>query len=93
MNETLTALGRGIVKVMVSFFVGTGIGLVTFGASTRHRPDIWEMRNPPGEVFLSVGVGLLATGFVMAGAFILPRIAAGRPVESTKPVPINEWAS
>lgn len=93
MHETLIALGRGVVKVMVSFFVGTGIGLVTFGATTRDKPDIWESRNPPGEMFLSVGVGLLTTGIVMAGAFILPRIAARHLPETKKPTPADAWST
>lgn len=93
MNDTLIALGRGIVKVMVSFFVGTGIGLVTFGATTRDKPDIWDSRNPPGEMFLSVGVGLLTTGLVMAGAFVLPRIAAKCPTTAEKPAPTDAWST
>jgi hypothetical protein len=70
-RETLVALGHGIVKVMVSLFVGTGVGLVTFGVMTRDRPEIWEMRNPPGEVFLSVGIGLLTAGTVLASEALL----------------------
>lgn len=91
MCETLTALGYGIVKVMISAFVGTGVGLITFGASTQNKPEVWQSSNPPGEMFLSFGVGMFITGVVMALAFVVPRLFKRQAV--AKPVAVEEWTS
>lgn len=92
MNDSMiVALGRGVIKVLISAFIGTGVGLVTFGVSTRNRPDIWIQHNPPGEMFLAVGVGMLTTGVAMAGAFILPRLAARQLSDTAKPMVADAW--
>ena len=54
MGDTLYALGRGIIKTLVSLFVGGGIGLLTFGITTRDMPDLWERNGPPGAFFIAL---------------------------------------
>ena len=73
MDRTLFALGRGIVKTLISLFIGSGVGLLTFGISTRDMPDLWEHRGPPPGLFTATGAGLLATGAMMVLLFSLPR--------------------
>ena len=72
MDRMLLALGRGIVKTLVSLFIGGGVGLLTFGIATRHMPDIWEHRTPPPGLFTAMGAGLLTTGAMMVLLFFLP---------------------
>jgi hypothetical protein len=91
MNELLLVFGRGVVKVLVSLLVGTGIGLVTFGISVRGQPEFWQQRQPPGELFLAVGVGLLSAGLLMMVMFLLPRLWKARPYGEGKGTPTGEW--
>lgn len=72
MNELLTSFGRGLVKVLISGLVGTGVGLVTFGASTRGMDDLWSRYGPPSEMFLSIGAGLLSSGALLVPLFFNP---------------------
>ena len=74
MQETLLALGRGIVKTLVSLFLGSGVGLLTFGVTTGDMPGILEHRGPPPGFFTAMGTGLLATGASMVLLFFLPRL-------------------
>jgi hypothetical protein len=87
MQETLLALGRGIVKTLISLFIGSGVGLLTFGVSTRDMPDIWDHRGPPPGVFTAMGAGLLATGAMMVVMFSLSR---PRKAPEGKGVPYDE---
>jgi hypothetical protein len=89
MCELLLALGRGVVKVLISVFVGTGVGLLTFGLSVKDKPEVWERRDPPGEMFLAVGAGLLSTGGLMTALFYLPRSRNTRPTAPDK-IPIQD---
>jgi hypothetical protein len=89
MYELLLAFGRGIVKVLISVFVGTGVGLLTFGLSVKDKPDVWEKGDPPGEVFLAVGAGLLSTGGLMTGLFYLPRSVSSRRTAPDK-IPLQD---
>lgn len=74
MNETLIAFGRGCVKVFISLFVGTGIGLLTFGiAAAKDAERLWEMHGPPVQVFQAAGAGVLSAGAMMALLFYVPR--------------------
>jgi hypothetical protein len=75
MGGMLQALGRGIVKTLVSLFVGGGIGLLTFGTTTKDVPDLWERNGPPGGFFTALGAGMLATGAMMVLLFFLPRLS------------------
>jgi hypothetical protein len=75
MNEILVAFGRGLVKTLISFFVGTGVGLVTFGASVNGTEDVWMRHGPPPELFLAIGAGMLSTAASMVGLFFIPRLA------------------
>jgi hypothetical protein len=75
MEGTMYALGRGIVKTLISLFVGGGIGLLTFGITTKDMPDLWERRGPPGGFFIALGAGMLATGAMMVLLFFLPRLS------------------
>jgi hypothetical protein len=72
MDGTLLALGRGIVKILISLFVGSGVGLLTFGITTKDIPDLWERSGPPWGFFVAMGAGLLATGAMMVLLFFLP---------------------
>ncbi len=47
MDGTMVVLGRGIVKFIISLFVGGGVGLLTFGLTTRDVPDLWQRNYPP----------------------------------------------
>ena len=75
MVELLRSLGRGFINILISLFVGTGVGMVAFGVSARNRPGFWEdfSRGPSAEFFLGVGSGMLTAGMVMIGLFCLPR--------------------
>jgi hypothetical protein len=87
MQETLLALGRGIVKTLISLFIGSGVGLLTFGVSTRDMPDLWDHRGPPPGFFTAMGAGLLATGAMMVLMFALSR---PRKAPEGKGVPDDE---
>lgn len=91
MNETLLALGRGVVKVLVSLFVGTGVGLVTFGAAVKDVHDVWRYDGPPPGLFMAVGTGMLVTGVTMGLMFFVPRLC--KKPTPTKPAPVHEWSS
>ncbi len=73
MEGTMLALGRGLVKLMISLFVGGGVGLITFGVTTKDVPDLWTRNYPPPGFFTAIGAGLLSCAFVMAVLFIVPR--------------------
>ena len=83
MGESLYALGRGIVKTLISVFVGGGIGLLTFGISTKDMPDLWERNGPPGAFFIALGAGMLATGAMMVLLFFLPKLSKAQTAKDT----------
>jgi hypothetical protein len=87
MDGTLQALGRGIIKTLISLFVGSGIGLLTFGIATKDIPDLWERNGPPGGFFIALGAGMLATGAMMVLLFYMPRMSKA---PASKGVPFNE---
>ena len=74
MQGTVLALGRGVIKTLISLFIGSGVGLLTFGVATRDMPNFWEHRGPPPGFFTATGAGLLATGAMMVLLFFLPRL-------------------
>jgi hypothetical protein len=65
MQETLAALGRGIVKILISFLAGVGVGFLVFGILVYPRPEIWSRRDPPAELFVGIGSGALTTAFLL----------------------------
>ncbi|MBI1914610.1 MAG: hypothetical protein HYS12_07715 [Planctomycetes bacterium] len=75
MREVLLALGRGLVKVLISLLIGTGAGMLALGIAGRDKPDLWQrgQRGPTPEVLLGIGVGLLTAGAVMAILFMFSR--------------------
>ena len=87
MQEMVLALGRGIVKTLISLFIGGGVGLLTFGVATRDMPDLWQHRGPPAGTFTALGAGLLATGAMRGLLFALPR---PRQAPESKGVPCDE---
>jgi hypothetical protein len=73
MQDVLLALGRGLVKVLISLLIGAGAGLLTLGIAGRDKPDLWQRPGPQPEVLLGVGVGLLTAGALMAVLFLFSR--------------------
>jgi hypothetical protein len=68
----LLALGRGIIKILISALVGFGVALLVIGVTTSNRPEIWQMRGPPGELLMGIGAGLLSGGGTLLALFFLP---------------------
>jgi hypothetical protein len=82
MDEILLTFGRGVIKLLISLFIGAGAGLLTFGITTMGKPNIWRQPDPPGEMFLGIGVGLLTAGVLLLVLFFIPgRRKAPPPVE------------
>jgi hypothetical protein len=73
-SHTMAALGLGIVKLLISLFVGSGVGLLTFGLRTTDNSEIWMRSIPPASLFTALGAGLLSTALMMVLLFLLPRI-------------------
>jgi hypothetical protein len=92
MNEVLMAFGRGVVKVLISLFTGTGVGLVTFGLAVPKTEDIWRSYGPPAGFFLGLGAGLLTTAGMMVVLFFLPMFRREPTVPPGKPVQPADWA-
>lgn len=75
MNEfsrIVIAFGRGVIKVLISIVVGFGVGLLVIGIATADRPELWQQRDPPGEIFIGIGAGLLSGGGVLLLLFFVP---------------------
>ena len=75
----LIALGRGIVKILISTLVGFGVALLVIGITTAGKQDLWR-GPPPGELFMGIGAGLLSGGGTLLALFFLPWFLK-RPVE------------
>ena len=86
MREVLLALGRGLIKVLISLLIGAGAGMLALGIAGRDKPDLWhhQQGGPSPEVLLGVGVGLLTAGGVMAILFLFSR---RRAVEANRREP------
>ncbi len=85
MREVLLAFGRGLVKFLVSLFVGSGVGLFLFGFFTRGQPT--------GELFLAIGAGLLSAGVMLLLLFGIPWLR-GRPrPQERREQPLSEKPS
>ncbi len=81
MQDVFLALGRGLIKVLISLLVGAGAGLLTLGIAGHDKPDLWQRPGPQPEVLLGVGVGLLTAGVLMAVLFLFSR---RRPSEANR---------
>ena len=91
-NDTLAALGRGIIKVLLSLLLGLGSGLMMLGLATMGPSDAQRRWGPPGELSLGVGVGLLVAGCVMTAFFFAPTTAKKRDDAGAKPESVKDWA-
>lgn len=89
MYELLRAFGRGVVNTLISMFVGTGVGLLTFGASVEDSARLWHSYGPPPELFLAVGAGMLSSGIVMFSLFMFPRWKSATPALLEKGEPVE----
>lgn len=92
MNDLLLTFGRGVVKVLISLLTGAGVGLMTFGVTIRSKPELWNLHDPPGELFLSLGAGLLTTGVLMTALFLVPRLRKDRAETPGKRPPAGAWS-
>jgi hypothetical protein len=92
MNEVFLAFGRGVVKFLISCFVGTGVGLLTFGIAVKDNPYWYSAPAPPGGLFVGFGAGLLTTGGMMMALFFGPRVWKGPPAEAAKPAAPADWS-
>jgi hypothetical protein len=81
-KELLIALGRGIVKILISALVGFGVGLLLIGITTAGKPHIWETRGVPGELLIGIGSGLLAGGVMLLALFLIPWMMKRTPPTS-----------
>lgn len=92
MQELLAAFGRGVVKVVISLVFGVGVGLLSFGLAASGQEDIWHRGDPPGEMFLGVGAGLLTTGLTMVLLFfVLPRFQRTDSLAQPPAKPPSAW--
>jgi hypothetical protein len=88
MSEVLVAFGRGVVKVLVAGLVGTGVGFLVFGGTALNRPSLWHSPDPPPELFLGAGAGLLTGGAVLLVLFGVPWLRRRcQPTELRREVP------
>ena len=71
-TRIVLAFGRGFIKLLISVVVGFGVGLLVIGILTANRPDLWQRREPPGELFIGIGAGLLSGGGTLLLLFLLP---------------------
>ena len=93
MREVLLALGRGLVKVLISLLIGTGAGMLALGITGRDKPELWHRPGSPPELFLSIGVGLLTAGALMAILFMFSRGRAPQANRGeSRPLPARERA-
>ena len=69
LTDMLVGFVRGVVKVVISAVAGVGVGLVTIGNFAIQSGWDFQHEPPPGEVFFSVGAGLLAGAILMAAQF------------------------
>lgn len=93
MSQILMTLGRSIVKILISVFAGTGIGLVVFGTMVRDIPDIWLRPGPPPGFFVAVGAGMLTAGLMMMALFFLPKIGKTTSPEEVKRAATADWSA
>ncbi len=81
-SDIVVGLGRGIVKILISGLVGVGVGMLVIGIVTAGRPQIWEMRQVPGEMFIGIGAGLLSGGAMLLLLFLVPWLFKRAPERS-----------
>lgn len=93
MKDVLLTLGRSIVKILISLFAGTGIGLVVFGTTVKDTPDLWLRPGPPPGIFVAVGAGMLTAGIMMLGLFFLPKAWKTATPEEAKRPATADWSA
>jgi hypothetical protein len=71
-TRIVLALGRGVIKILISGLLGVGVGMLVFGITTAGKPEIWEMRRAPGEMFIAIGAGLLSGSGMLLVLFLIP---------------------
>jgi hypothetical protein len=75
MFSLLQELIRSVVKVIISFAAGGGVGLLAVGVLATMDPDRWDFsyidhHGPPfGPTLLAVGAGLLTSAATMCALF------------------------
>lgn len=75
MFTMLQALGRGVIKVLISLVAGGGVGVLSIGVLATMNPDLWEYHvldrhGPPfGPTLVSVGAAMLTTAVTLCALF------------------------
>lgn len=77
MNDLARAFGRGIVKILISLFVGVGIAMAILGYCAKDKPQILQPGDPSSEVYLAFDIGLVTSGLVLGALFIFPKAING----------------
>src|SRR5438105_2299194 len=95
-RDLLFAFGRGLIKVLIAAVAGVGVGFLVFGATAQNRADIWRSHDPPAEMFMGIGAGLLTGGVLLLVLFALPWMfrqaaAAGRAAAPPGPPKVEPW--
>jgi len=90
MGEVLFALGRGIVKVLVSLFAAAGVGFLVFGLTTRNQPNLLKQGPPPAEIFLAMGAGALTGAVVLLVLFAIPSRKSRQPPSFREDTAVRE---
>ena len=72
LTDMMVGFVRGVVKVFISAVAGVGVGLLTIGNFALQSGWDFRQEPPPGEVFFSVGAGLLTGAVLMAAQFSGP---------------------
>ncbi len=73
MGEFWQALGRGIIKLLVSLLAGFGVGLIVIGNAAQGEPDFWRRGGgPPGGMLVAIGAGLLTAAGMLVLLFFIP---------------------
>ena len=72
MNELLSKLGSGLIKLLVSVLFGVGVGLMVVGIFLARDPGWFRRPDPPGGLFLAIGAGLMTTAGLLVFFFLSP---------------------
>jgi hypothetical protein len=72
MDDFWYAVGRGLIKLLISLFTGLGVGLLVFGINAQDDPSFWRSPYPPAALFISFGAGLLTTTALLVVLFVVP---------------------
>jgi hypothetical protein len=64
-GEFLLAVGRGLMKLVISILAGAGVGVLVLGLTTRGRPEIWHASVPTAELLIAIGAGSLTAAVLL----------------------------